>query len=84
MRILLMRGRDRAISPVMGRFDAVEKALDVLSRRLDEIDALIQSLEGRVATVTERHSAHGETEARLARRVEEIEKLMAAPGSERR
>ena len=82
-RRLLVRARDRAIAPVMGRLDGLQAStdgrLDELSRRVASMEQVIEILDGRAATVTERSVAQGESQTRLARRLEEIEKLLDSP-----
>ena len=80
---LLVRARDRAIAPLMARIDGLQAStdgrLDELTRRVASIEKVIEILDGRAATVTERSVAQGESQARLARRLEEIEKLLGSP-----
>ena len=82
-RRLLVRARDRAIAPVMGRLDGLQAStdarLDELTRRVASMEKVIEILDGRAATVTERSVAQGESQTRLARRLEEIEKLLDSP-----
>lgn len=83
VRSLLVRGRDRAIAPVMARLDRMQEStdnrLDELTRRVAGIEQIIEILEGRAATVTERSMAQGESQTRLARRLADIEKMLGAP-----
>lgn len=82
-RRLLVRARDRAIAPLMARIDGLQAStdarLDELTRRVASIEKIIEILDGRAATVTERSVAQGESQARLAHRLEEIEKLLGSP-----
>jgi hypothetical protein len=71
----------------MGRFDMLDERLDrtdqrleVLARRLDDLEVLIQSVGGRLSTLAE---APVESEARILRRVEEIERLLGAGAGDR-
>lgn len=83
VRGLLVRGRDRAIAPLVAQMDRMQTStdsrLDELTRRVAGIEAVIEILEGRAATVTERSVAQGESHVRLARRLGEIEKMLGAP-----
>jgi len=79
--------RRRVFSPLLARFDVldrrlddVESRLDRLARRVDDIEALIQATDGRVSTMSDRTLGLTESEARTARRVEEIERLLGLPG----
>lgn len=82
-RRMLVRARDRAIAPLMIRLDGLQAStdarLDELSRRVASMEKIIEILDGRAATVTERSVAQGESQVRLARRLEEIEKLLDSP-----
>lgn len=86
-RRLLIGLRARMITPVIGRFDILDERLDAtdlrleaLARRLDDLEVLIQSVGGRLSTLAE---APVESEARILRRVEEIEKLLGARAGDR-
>jgi hypothetical protein len=83
-RRLLIRTRGWALGPVLGRLEAMEASmggrLDELTKRVDEMDAVVQMLEARAATGAERSVTQSESQARLARRIQEIERRMA--GSE--
>jgi transposase len=70
------------LTPVIGRFDQLDERLDAtdallaqLVRRIDDLEVLIQSAGARVSTLAE---APVESEARILRRVEEIERLLGA------
>ncbi len=82
-RRMMVRARDRAIAPLMTRLDGLQAStdarLDELSRRVASMEKIIEILDGRAATVTERSVAQGESQVRLARRLEEIEKLLDSP-----
>jgi transposase len=74
--------RSRMLTPVIGRFDQLDERLDAtdallaqLVRRIDDLEVLIQSAGARVSTLAE---APVESEARILRRVEEIERLLGA------
>ncbi len=78
---LFSRIRDKALWPVMTRLDALaestERRLDELTKRVGDLEAVVQAVEGRAATVTERSVTQQESQLRLARRVDEIEKLLS-------
>lgn len=85
MRGAVGRLRDRTFAPLYARLDQVATLTGVLSARIDDLTTRVESLEGllatmeaRTATVTERQFSYEEDQARLARRLEEIEKLLAA------
>ena len=82
IRGLLVKGRDRAIAPLVSRLDRMQASsdsrLDELNRRVAGIEAIIEILEGRAATVTERSVAQGESQIRLSRRLAEIEKMLGS------
>lgn len=81
LRSRVLHLRQQALSPVLHRLDLLNAEVRGLSARLDEIDALVQILEGRIATASERTVMHVESDARLRRRVEAIEGLLGgAPG----
>ncbi|HET6965536.1 MAG TPA: hypothetical protein VFH58_12245 [Acidimicrobiales bacterium] len=73
--------RNAAIAPLMARLDALDETtaqrLDELSKRVHELETAVQIVEGRSATVTERSVTQQESVVRLARRVDEIEKLLS-------
>jgi hypothetical protein len=75
----------RLMQPMVEHLDAINRRLDViegrltaLSTRLDEIEDLVQRIGTRAAAQTERSLVAAESEARMARRVEEIERLLGA------
>jgi hypothetical protein len=81
LRSRVLRLRQQALSPVLHRLDVLSADLRALSARLDGIDALVQVLEGRVATASERTVMYVESEARLRSRIEAIEELLgSSPG----
>ena len=77
----LSRVRAAALRPVIERVDALNDTtttrLDELAKRVSDMEATLQAVEGRAATVTERSVAQQESQARLARRLDEIEKLLS-------
>lgn len=83
IRRVLVKGRDRAIAPLVSRLDRMQASndsrLDELNRRVAGIEAIIEVLEGRAATVSERSVAQGESQIRLSRRLAEIEKMIGNP-----
>jgi type II secretory pathway component PulM len=60
------------------RLESIEARLAVLSGRLDEVEELVQAIGTRASIQTERSLASGESEARTARRIQEIERLLGA------
>lgn len=83
MRSLLIRIRNRLIAPVLGRLDAIEQSvgsrLDTLDARLAAVESVIEMIDARASSVAERSVAQSESYARVARRLDEIEKLLADP-----
>lgn len=77
----LSRARAAALRPVIERLDAMNATttsrLDELAKRVTDLEVVLQAVEGRAATVTERSVTQQESQARLARRVDEIEKLLS-------
>jgi DNA mismatch repair ATPase MutS len=60
------------------RLDAIEGRLTALSARLDEVEELVQVIGTRATVHAEGSLAARESEARTARRVEQIERLLGA------
>lgn len=81
LRRFLGRVRHAALAPVLARLDVLDETtaqrLDELSKRVHELETAVQIVEGRSATVTERSVTQQESLVRLARRVDEIEKLLS-------
>jgi hypothetical protein len=81
LRRLLGRPREVALGPVLHRIDVLAEdigaRLDGLTRRVEDLEAVVQAVDGRAATAAERAVAQHESGARLARRVEEIERLLS-------
>lgn len=77
---LLVRVRDRALLPITDRLEELQQStalrLDDLSRRVTDMEAVMQILDGRAATVTERSVATEESQVRLALRLQAIEGLL--------
>ncbi|HMC38286.1 MAG TPA: hypothetical protein VKI19_01405 [Acidimicrobiales bacterium] len=78
-RSTLTRVRGMFLSPVIHRFDLLAEQMEIVEKRLTEIEGAIQAVQGRAETVSERAVAQQETQARLARRLDEIEKLLSQP-----
>ena len=82
LRRLAGRLRDKALLPVTARVGELEEStagrLDELSRRVAGMEAVLQMLDGRAATVTERTVGVEESYLRLARRLEDIEAVLAS------
>jgi len=79
----LMRPLLARLAEINIRLDAIDQRIAAIGRRVDEIELLIQVTGTRVATLTEHSVAVAESEARMARRVEDIERLLGAPAGER-
>lgn len=77
LRQVLTRLRELALGPALHRLDILSERMDEMGKRLSDLEAVLQAVEGRAATVTERSVAQQESQARLDRRVEEIEKLLS-------
>ena len=81
VRRLAGRAREMALWPVLQRIDALADStptrLDGLTKRIEDLEVVLQAVEGRAATATERTAVQYESEGRLARRVEEIERLLS-------
>lgn len=73
----------RFVSPVIERIESLERSsndrLEAISSRLAAIEVALEALEGRAATAAERSVGREETQARLERRLAEIEELLAEP-----
>ena len=68
------------VSGLDDRLAAVEARLDAIERRLAALQESTESAIARGAAANERATGLAESEARLARRVAEIEKLLGATG----
>ena len=70
-----------AFRPLLERIDAMSAEtstrLDHLTKRVEDIEILLRGLEGRTATAVERSTVLTESQQRLNRRLEEIEKLLS-------
>ena len=84
LRRLLGRARDKALLPVTARLGVLEDStagrLDELTRRVASMEAVLQMLDGRAATVSERTVSVEESQIRLSRRLAEIEALLESAG----
>ncbi|HWE57392.1 MAG TPA: hypothetical protein VG435_17940 [Acidimicrobiales bacterium] len=81
IRRVLFDLRQKALGPVIARLDVLTdettRRLDELAKRVTDMEVTIQAMEGRSATLGERDVAHKESQARLSRRLDEIEKLLS-------
>ena len=72
------------LDEVETRLDDVSARLDVLAQRVAEAQAVVEATAARAATSTEQMLGVVESDARTARRFEEIERMLgAAPPSMR-
>jgi hypothetical protein len=71
------------LSEIDSRLDDVGGRLDELQRRVAEAQAVVEASAARAATATEQTLGVVESDARTARRFEEIERLLGAapPGT---
>ncbi len=88
VRQIVVRSRDRVLNPVVSRLEAMQQEissrLDELSRRVADMEAVLQMMDGRAAAGAERSVTVEESQARLDRRLAAIEELLAdrpAPGA---
>ena len=79
----------RAARPLLGRLDRILTHLDELDerlqrieRRLEDMDTFVAQTGARVSTVVERSRLAAESEARTARRINELERLLGASDAE--
>jgi hypothetical protein len=70
---------DPLLRPVFERFDHIERRLDRLEGRLDGLHSLLEEVSARSSARTEAANAATESSARMARRLEEIERILGAP-----
>jgi hypothetical protein len=70
--------RGQLLEPVLDRLDAAERQRDHLEHRLDDLQALLEQVSARLSARTETSLAATESEARIARRLEELERLLGA------
>jgi chromosome segregation ATPase len=76
LRALLIDLRNKALTPVISRLEAIDARLDHITRRLDEIEAMSQTAWARTTTVTERSNSLVESQARIQGRIEQIERRL--------
>ncbi|HVC69683.1 MAG TPA: hypothetical protein VNC61_05395 [Acidimicrobiales bacterium] len=71
------------LSEIDGRLDDVGARLDEVQRRVAEAQAVVEATAARAATSTEQSLGVVESDARTARRFEEIERMLGAapPGT---
>jgi hypothetical protein len=69
----------RRLDGVEGRLEAIEGRLDGLETRLERFEDLLLEVSARSSARTEAVNATAENSARVARRVEKIEKILGAP-----
>ena len=79
IRALAVRLREKALGPVLFKLDQMSESIEQLGKRVTELEIVVQSMDGRAASAVERSVRQDESQARLARRVEEIEKLLSGP-----
>jgi hypothetical protein len=70
--------RRQLLDPVLGRLDALGLRLDHIEHRLDELQALLEQVSARSSARSETSIRVAESEARTARRLEELERLLGA------
>jgi hypothetical protein len=68
---------------VHAQLDAVEKRLETVSTRLDEVQAVVEETAARMSVSTEQTLGVVESDARTRRRFDEIERILGAtpPGA---
>jgi hypothetical protein len=82
--LLTVRGHLRRLllDPVLGllfaRFDVLDRRLDHLEGRLDDLRALLEEVSARTSARSEATLAVAESEARSARRLDDIERTLGA------
>jgi hypothetical protein len=81
--------RARLLFPVTVRLDTLDARLDAidarlvnLGSRLDKIDEVVQTTGVRAAALNDTARRSSDTATRLARRLDEIERLLGAPAAE--
>ena len=82
-REIVMGWRRRLFTPILARFDlldgrldSIENRLEKLGRHLGDIEALTQADGTRESTLAERTVALSESDARIAKRIDEIERIL--------
>ena len=73
----------RVFAQMYAKVDEINGRLETLSTRLDEVQAVVEATAARAATSTEHSLGLVESDARTARRFEDIERLLGAtpPGT---
>jgi division protein CdvB (Snf7/Vps24/ESCRT-III family) len=66
------------LTEIDGRLDTVSARLDALQRRVAEAQAVVEATAARAASSTEQTLGVVESDARTARRFEEIERMLGA------
>jgi hypothetical protein len=74
----LMAQTHARLSEIDARLDDVGARLDQVQRRVGEAQAVVEATAARAATSTEQTLGVVESEARTARRFEEIERMLGA------
>jgi hypothetical protein len=69
---------DPILGPVFNRFDQIDRRLDRLEGRLDGLQGLLEQMSARTSARTETSLATTEDNARTARRLDEIERILGA------
>ncbi len=69
----------RVFAQVHANLEEINGRLDAVGRRLDEVQALVEQTAARAGARTEQSLALVESDARTARRFEEIERMLGAP-----
>lgn len=77
-----LEGAEKRLENLDLRLAVVESRLDELIRRVAEVQETTETTMARVAASTERSLVVSESQARIQRRVEEIERLLGAPSSD--
>jgi hypothetical protein len=70
--------RHQLLVPVLERLDATDRKLDHLEHRMDDLQVLIEQVSARLSARTETMLAGVESEGRIARRLEELERQLGA------
>lgn len=76
-----LEGAEKRLESVDSRLAVVESHLEELIRRIAELQEVTETTMARVAASTERSLVVTESQARIQRRVDEIERLLGAPSS---
>ena len=68
----------RVFGHLHAELDDIRRRLEAMGNRLDEVQALLESTAARAAAASERSLTAAESDARTARRFEEIERMLGA------